>query len=287
MKELLLHLLNKFIVPHAIQSASFITDADTNIKNQRQDDDLMLGTPLREHLREFEDELLGTVDLANFYLHVCAFLSRLVTSALKHLPFDDQVIRDVACLDPAERLTSTTGMIRRLIARFSNFIPSGKGEQIEEEFALFQTMKDLPPDILMNSTPVDVFWGKIGRMESSTGKPFGLLSDFVKCLLCIPHGNADSERMFLSINLIVTDRRNQLDTSTVEACLNIKLNSNCTDCRRYEPSQDVVKATRKVTPGSELAPTPTAVAAGPALFSSHPASTASTHDYGTHLSLAS
>ena len=51
-----------------------------------------------------------------------------------------------------------------------------------------------------------------------------LLSDFMKCLLFIPHGNADSERMFSYINLIITDRRSQLDTSPVEACLNIKLN---------------------------------------------------------------
>ena len=143
-------------------------------------------------------------------------------------------------------LTSTTGMIRRLIERFSSFIPSGKGEQIEEEFALYQTMKELPPDISTNSR-VDVFWGKIGKLESSTGKPFGLLSDFAKCLLCIPHGNADSERMFSCINLIVTDHRNQLDTSTIEACLDIKFNSDCADCRKYEPSHDVVKATRSYT----------------------------------------
>ena len=56
-------------------------------------------------------------------------------------------------------------------------------------------MKDLPPDIPTN-TRVAVFGGKIGKLESSTGKPLGLLSDFAKCLLCIPHGNADSERMF-------------------------------------------------------------------------------------------
>ena len=238
MKHLLLRLLNKFILPQAIQSASCITDVDISSCNQRQDDDLMLGTSLREFLRESEDELLGTTDLANFYVHVRAFLSKLVASSLKRLPFDDVVIRDISCLDPTERLTATTGMIRRLLERFSNFIPSGKGEEIEEEFALYQTMKDLPLDILQ-TTCADTFWGKIGKIESSTGKPFKLLSDFAKCVLCIPHGNADSERMFSCINLIVTDHRNQLDTSTVEACLDIKLNSNCTDCRKYEPSLDV------------------------------------------------
>ena len=95
---------------------------------------------------------------------------------------------------------------------------------------IYQTIKDLPPDILTNTRVL----GKIGRIESTTG---------AKCLLCIPHGNADSERMFSCINLITTDHRNQLDTSTIEACLNIKLNSICTDCRKYDTSQGVVKVT--------------------------------------------
>ena len=165
MKQLLLHLLNKFIIPQAIQSASCLNYVDIDRKNQKQDDDLLLETAVRVHLRKFEDQLLGTADLANFYLNVCAFLSKLVTSALKRLPFHDPVIRDVACLDPAERLTSTIGMIRRLIESFSKFIPNGKADQIEEEFSLYQTTKDLPPNILVN-TRVDVFGGEIDRIGS-------------------------------------------------------------------------------------------------------------------------
>ena len=65
-----------------------------------------------------------------------------------------------------------THLVRPESEHFSNFIPNEKGEQIE----LYQTIKDLPPDILTN-TRADIFWGKIGRIESTTGKPFGLLSD--------------------------------------------------------------------------------------------------------------
>ena len=82
--------------------------------------------------------------------------------------------------------------------------------------------------------------------------------------------------MFPCINLILTDHRNQLDTSTIKACLDIKFNSNCTDCRTYEPSHDVVKATRKVTPGSELAP-----AAESTSFPSFSSLSSSIHSYRT------
>ena len=160
MQQLLLRLLNKFVIPHAIHSASGINDVDISIANQRQDNDLMIGTSAREYLRESEDKLLGMTDLANFYQHVRAFLSKLVTSTLKRLPFDDPVINSIACLSPEQWLNSTTGMIRSLIEHFSNFIPSGKGEQIEEEFALYQTIKDLPADVPTN-TRVDVFGEKL------------------------------------------------------------------------------------------------------------------------------
>ena len=100
MQQLLLCLLNKFIVPHAVQSASNITHVDISIASQRQDDDLSIGTSLREYLRESEDELLGTTDLTNFYQNVRACLSKLVTSTIKRLPFDDVLINDIACLEP-------------------------------------------------------------------------------------------------------------------------------------------------------------------------------------------
>ena len=51
-------------------------DVDIDRKNQKQDDDLFLGISVRVHLRKFEDQLLGTADLANFYLNVRAFLSK-------------------------------------------------------------------------------------------------------------------------------------------------------------------------------------------------------------------
>ena len=51
-------------------------------------------------------------------------------------------------------------MIRRLAEHFSNLIASDKRDQIEEEYALYQTV-DLPSDI-QRSTPVDISWEKIG-----------------------------------------------------------------------------------------------------------------------------
>ena len=108
-----------------------------------------------------------------------------------------------------QRITSTTPMIRKLVERFSNFVPLGDRDQIEEQFSLYQTTRDLPEELLQ-TTRVDLFWGQIGKIQSSTGKPFGLLSDFAKCVLSIPHQNAD---FFMhKPDQIRTDHCNQLHT---------------------------------------------------------------------------
>ena len=93
-------------------------------------------------------------------------------------------------------------MVRRLATgHFRNFVPEEKLDQLEEEFCLYQTAKDFPGDISLKKD-IDTYWGRIGKLESITSKPYRLLSHFAKCLLCIPHGNSDSERMFSQINLI-------------------------------------------------------------------------------------
>ena len=59
--------------------------------------------------------------------------------------------------------------------------------------------------------------------------------------------------MFSHINLITTDHQNKLQTFTVAACMDVKMNSKVKDCRLYEPSKEVVTTIIKVKQGSELA----------------------------------
>ena len=88
---------------------------------------------------------------------------------------------------------------------------------------MYQTTEDLPKDII-DINDIAVYWGELGKLECTASKSFGQLSHIVKCLLCILHGDADSEEMFSQINLITTDHRNQLQTSTVSAFLDVKMN---------------------------------------------------------------
>ena len=148
MNQLLLGILNKFILPAAIHSATKITDVNLSRENQKDDDDLVLGSALRIYFTEVDDDLAGTSEPVHFYANVREFLSKLVSSAFKRLPFDDTILNDLVWLDPNERTTSKFSMVKRLADRFNHFVPREALDTLEEEFCLYQTTRDLPSDII-------------------------------------------------------------------------------------------------------------------------------------------
>ncbi|KAJ7341752.1 hypothetical protein JRQ81_006603, partial [Phrynocephalus forsythii] len=62
----------------------------------------------------------------------------------------------------------------------------------------------------------------------------------MKALLCIPHSNASSERVFSMVRQIVTDNRMSLDNSTVCALLSYKINYSG-PAHKNTPSKKVLK----------------------------------------------
>ena len=61
--QLLLGILNKLVLPSAIHSASKITDLNLSRENQKDNEDLVLGSALRLYFTEVEDDLAGTSEL--------------------------------------------------------------------------------------------------------------------------------------------------------------------------------------------------------------------------------
>ena len=63
--------------------------------------------------------------------------------------------------------------------------------------------------------------------------------------MCIPHGNADTERMFSHLNAIKSSSRTRLSDATLKASLVVKLNNNI-DCYKFEPSHQMILDARQV-----------------------------------------
>lgn len=102
---------------------------------------------------------------------------------------------------------------------------------------------DIPQDIQSHLDEPDVFWYKLSELVLMNNEfPFKNLSNFALGVLCLPHSNADCERIFSKVNLIKVKTRNRLVTDTIQGCLfasqEMKIkSSNCID---FNPSKKMI-----------------------------------------------
>ena len=146
------------------------------------------------------------------------------------------------------------------IFRFSHLMPYTTPMQqnkLCDEFLDFQLLdeSDIPTCVWENSKSensyhrMDVIWAFLTSMKSSvTGMPrFPTLGKVAQLVLILPHSNADAERVFSMIGLNKTETRNSLALEgTLSSIMTMKM-SNMEPCYKYEPSDDVIKASKKAT----------------------------------------
>lgn len=111
-------------------------------------------------------------------------------------------------------------------------------DRLREELIDYQVTdsKHLPQE-----DRIDRFWGLLGK-----DMRFSELTRLMKALLCIPHSNASSERVFSMVRKIVTENRMLLDNSTVCALLSCKIN-HTGQAYKYTPSQKVLRNAKSAT----------------------------------------
>ena len=69
---------------------------------------------------------------------------------------------------------------------------------------------------------------------------FLYLVQLVKCILALPHSNADTERVFSIVHKIVTDYRMEMDQSTLCALVACKM--NCDDkCFQVDTPRELLQ----------------------------------------------
>ena len=63
--------------------------------------------------------------------------------------------------------------------------------------------------------------------------------------MCIPHGNADTEKMISHLNAIKSSSQTRLSDATLKASLAVKLN-NTISCYKFQPSHQMILDVRQV-----------------------------------------
>ncbi|XDV29591.1 hypothetical protein PO909_032694 [Leuciscus waleckii] len=150
-------------------------------------------------------------------------------------PIDNQTINWHSILDTCLDLQcSVKHLFYFTVERLGALFPQLrlKEDKMREEFTDYQVTdsKQLPQE-----ERIDRFWGLVGK-----DMRFSELPKLMKALLCIPHSNASSERVFSMVRKIVTENRMTLDNRTVCALLSCKINHSG-PAHKYTPSKTVLK----------------------------------------------
>ena len=128
------------------------------------------------------------------------------------LPLDNQLLRQLGCLNPVKRTKSSTVSSIESIA--CTLQPKVDQTQVVDEWKVYQVDTDLP-----NYNPkerIEVFWKQVFELQGLAGEPkYQILPVVVKSALVLTQTNAESE-CSLSVNArIVTKDRSLLGEKTI------------------------------------------------------------------------
>ena len=221
-------------------------------------EDVGVGTNTWTALSEVQEEL----PLEPFFSAVKVFYVRTTEKLLKKFPFSDQLLKDLAVLNPLKSAGCKPEAIVNLAKRFPQLkLTSPESlETLREEFTDFCLSPGDHPPVETYSTEGEeqlvrcgTFWAALSKQKTAFGEQrFHALSRLMLGLLCIPCSNADAERGFSMLRKIHTDSRSRLHQSTIAALMAVKMNldSCCVDTELSpELLQKCKKATKKALQG--------------------------------------
>ncbi|XP_061838153.1 zinc finger protein 862-like isoform X1 [Nerophis lumbriciformis] len=220
--------------------ASLIADVplkDIKFKDaslQLPDSELFLGAAAQSLLEDNMDELYSSVPM--MIKAVRDFFVAVTTNMMTAFPLDNIILQNLTVLDPESRHQFSPNSVIEL----GKSLPQLRLDldSLREEVVEYQVLgrEDLPRE-----ARIDRFWAMLGR----DGR-FQTLVHLMKALLCVPHSNASSERVFSMVRKIVTENRTRMDHSTLNSLLSCKL--NFTDAAHtYAPSMAVLLAAKHCT----------------------------------------
>lgn len=233
-RDILLCFLNRdYVMRHDLENINF-----ENEEQWLRNDQMYLGVRVLTDLKN--PEVLKNKPTLNRFFNDCRKF--LVTSAKEiknRYRMSDPLLSKLNILHVVNAASSkfreTVPTIFPLIELLPRVVPAENLNLIQK---IDDQWRNLPTksNELDLSLPVDKFWSELHLYED-----FKELSQFALDTLCIPHSNAQCERVFSHVNLMKTKIRNKLMTETVNGSLlaaqHIKESGSCIN---FKPSKEML-----------------------------------------------
>ena len=156
--------------------------------------------------------------------------------AIKRLPIQNRFLSNLQWLQPGLQQYSLSRQVLIAADCLPQVIKADDKSMLQEEYMDFCT-SPLPSEVKAVKE-VDLYWHMVGKIKdlSAVELRYLVLTRLAKAILVIPHGNADTERLFSHIGLNKTKHRNCLSIDTVNSLLIIQFNAP-QKCYEYTPTK--------------------------------------------------
>lgn len=191
--------------------------------------------------------------IKEFYARCRDFIITGCKEMKKRYDFSDDLLQLLKYLSPEEATSNQSRNIYPSILPLMQKLPRivdnpDDLQKIDDEWRLLPEVNKLPL-YEISSLKTDEFWIKI-----RDGTECKTLATFALNVLCLPHSNADCERIFSEVNNIKTRLRNKLITLTINGTLlarqSIRNHGNCSQFR--VPNEMIIKMKQKQNDKTEL-----------------------------------
>lgn len=247
--------LSNFVDPSVLRQSCDITKINYQDSSaQLQDSELAIGTSTRMLLcGELEDQVVGSAVETRFYKSVRSFYKTAVSKIISKFPFNDATLKKLQVLDPRNRFTVATADVLDLAHQFTSFT-NDDTDSLTMEYLDFCSCTDeeLPPFDPKTNTAIDNFWANVEDITTVTdlnSLRFGKLAQLSKALLLLPHSNADPERLFSMVRNIYTEQTRQMDPTTLNSLLCVKINNGtpCFENKSLVMSESIIESATTAT----------------------------------------
>ena len=198
-----------------------------------------------------------------FYNAVAAFYRAAAQYAVAKLPFNDKVLENSRFVNFEKRREHDFTIVEFFLQRFPHHLQMTVEEQekLQEQFIDYQLLSNnsIPQHVWNDATVktdedgtpclfrMDVIWGQLNAIKSADGAPrFHLLAQVALTVLCLPHSNAEEERVFSMIGKNKRAERSSLDVKgTLSSIMTVKLAD--LNAKTFTPPASVLKAAKSAT----------------------------------------
>lgn len=232
-------ILVRFVKAPVIKTSDDITKVDyATESNQLGDKDLDLGS--------FASELIERVNSksrAEIYQNVRGFFTKALDYMKANFPLQSEVLLHASKLDLTKREEWEFSSVNFFCSKFT-VLGVTDIDVLRDEFRLFQSF-NFPPAIEKEKR-MDRQITMLSQLRSDIDNTV-MFKNLCKVLLavhCIPHSNADSERIFSIVRKNLTETRARMSTQTLESLMVNKLNETSDNPNLGE---DILKKCKRAT----------------------------------------